>query len=1132
MNQDYSKKNPKSKEEFENYKNKAKKIIKQLIESGKLNEAKSTINEYEDIIKDDIEIYSIKAIIAIIEKRLNDAEKILKLGLTIKKDDSDLNYNLAYTYELKGIYTEAAIYYGYAEKYTYDENIKNELKQKYSENNILKTIKDIVANGVKRRFIVLSSCGWGDVLQRVHHISKSLKKFGNEVLYISPSVSVNSKNSNIKIDQVVKYVFDNIKNIDNIKIYNPLIILNNNKILFDSYAEIVQRLLDMPSSTSETVIITYMPYQTKIIKSLKGKFKLIYECVDDHTDSQYAFWGNKSDIVYEQELMNLSDYIITTSTSLYLQRISVENRKNVYLLRNAVNKLDFEFDNYNMPEDLKNIPEPRIVYSGAIYDWFNIKLFYDVVKSNPDKSFVILGFGKMNLFKEKYDNLYILGAKKHSELKKYLRYMQIGIIPFKDDTDIIMSCDPIKQYEYLACGLPVITTFMPESSIDKIYTLNANNKDDFNKAIQTCLNVRIDRKALDKFLIENSWNNRAALICKILNVDMYNQNKSSTLLKLENRLSKLIKFSEQPNFLVLYSLILNMKNKSLFLKYSEKAYKKSNSKYIERQYLYALKENNMYENFIQLAKKSKFIQPFLISELCYAAQSGNKKELETIMYACINNYKMFKHCIDNSNERLYLFEAFYYYIKDQYKLVDNLITQCPKRVKNNSPLYFYLKTWLADIKENKNDYKMYGEKYIKLENKYIDKSKHRKNIFTSININLNKDPFISIIIPTKNSADVLKYTLQTCINQKYDNYEIIVSDNSSPGNEATRKLIDEFNCPKIKYYRTPKEFAMIENYDFAYEKANGEYMMIIGSDDGLLLHCLEILPNIIKIFKRPLSITWDPAAYGWPSVILNNIRNGLFIPYPTQKNNINCSYYDKKVLRGVLDFQCKYSVLPLFYSQSIIKRDLAEEAKKITGNLFYVSPPDVYTGIVFSYIQKKYLHLSLPMTIGGSSSKSIGISSDNNNFKDQNLMFELKKIKEMNMYGPKYNAPSFAGEESSVLITSILAKNKFCPYSSEFDVDRKKFYKACTKYLYKGDLFEQRKNELYNCIINFGDKSIINWYEDNFFYNKNFCGYNDPGLNPLIPKYKANGGLIIDASKFGVSDIFGAAKLYRNIVGY
>lgn len=87
--------------EFEYCKVKLKESISELINSNKLDEAKSIIKEYEDIVKNDREIYSMNAIVAIMEHRLKDAKDILSKGLEVHKTDFDLLYNMGYIYQLE-----------------------------------------------------------------------------------------------------------------------------------------------------------------------------------------------------------------------------------------------------------------------------------------------------------------------------------------------------------------------------------------------------------------------------------------------------------------------------------------------------------------------------------------------------------------------------------------------------------------------------------------------------------------------------------------------------------------------------------------------------------------------------------------------------------------------------------------------------------------------------------------------------------------------------------------------------------------------------------------------------------------------------------------------------------------------
>jgi CDP-glycerol glycerophosphotransferase (TagB/SpsB family)/glycosyltransferase involved in cell wall biosynthesis len=115
--------------EMELYKIKVKRDITELIEGSCLQEASILIDEYEDIIKDDFEIYSMKAVVAIMENRLVDSKDILMTALDKFNDNFDLNYNLGYVYEQMNDYNRALTCYKFAEQNCDDMNFKMEIKQ-------------------------------------------------------------------------------------------------------------------------------------------------------------------------------------------------------------------------------------------------------------------------------------------------------------------------------------------------------------------------------------------------------------------------------------------------------------------------------------------------------------------------------------------------------------------------------------------------------------------------------------------------------------------------------------------------------------------------------------------------------------------------------------------------------------------------------------------------------------------------------------------------------------------------------------------------------------------------------------------------------------------------------------------
>lgn len=115
--------------EFESYRVQVKSSIKSLIDNGKYDDAKSIIYEYKKIKPDDVEVYSMEAIAEIMKKDFITAEKTIKTGLNIDKNNFDLLYNLGYLYNIQNRTTEAIASYTTAKKVCSDEECRNQIEQ-------------------------------------------------------------------------------------------------------------------------------------------------------------------------------------------------------------------------------------------------------------------------------------------------------------------------------------------------------------------------------------------------------------------------------------------------------------------------------------------------------------------------------------------------------------------------------------------------------------------------------------------------------------------------------------------------------------------------------------------------------------------------------------------------------------------------------------------------------------------------------------------------------------------------------------------------------------------------------------------------------------------------------------------
>lgn len=804
--------------------------ISNYINNDNLEQALELILKNEENLKEEAEFWNLKGIICIKAQEYVTAIECLKKAININSKKSDYYYNLAYVLELQGIHSDSAIYYGLAKRYSTDEKLKNEISQIYDYNKTLLDIKKCAENSKKKTFIILSSCGFGEVLQRMHHISKALFKFGNEVKYISPTIETDVTSEKTSINTVVNYIVEQKRIIDGVEVYQPIRAIYDGRALCDGYMHIIQRCIN--ESKNEVVLVAYMPYQVEFIKRLNGNFKVIYECVDEHSDLKYAFWGNRKDVLWEQQLMNISDAITTTAISLYLQRVSIEERKNVFLSRNAVNESDFLISGKEIPEDLKNIPEPRIVYTGAVYDWFNKELFYDVVKSNPDKSFVVIGFGNEEILKEKCSNLYFLGAKKHSDLKNYLSNCQIGIIPFRDDVDLIVNCDPIKQYEYISCGLPVITTYMPEAIINKPYTYIAKNMVDFNNLINYCLDLDIDKNKVQNFIIENSWDERARILCEISNGNITDDFRNKTNNNIEYNLEYICNEHDFIIFDALKAMFVERFDSRCALNLIEKTYKKNNKNgYVENIFLKMLLKSNKFNKIVEVVQKSKTnnISKEIIEELMYLQKNNNNKLLRIVCKLCVG------------------------------KVNDFLVDISSLKEKNYKNIYFmYLRYFL-------------GETLDKNEIKELNYSKLESPISKFLN-NKVQTKIITIFIPTKDRTELLERCVNYFQSLQDINFKVqiyILDASTNKLNIQKNKMLSKTN-ENIRYFHFEENTSVFTRIEGVKNDIDTEYCCICADDDFLYKDGIIEAMNVLSENKEIITVK------GRTNIFFDNNLNNIY----------------------------------------------------------------------------------------------------------------------------------------------------------------------------------------------------------------------------------------------------------------
>lgn len=187
----------------------------------------------------------------------------------------------------------------------------------------------------------------------------------------------------------------------------------------------------------------------------------IYECYDKYSEFSGPFLKTRELIRRNRELVRDAFIVFNTAEDLYNENIHDNTR--CYYIPNGVNVslfADGVGSNCMAPVELSSLPRPIVGCIGNINSSFiDCELLRRIALDNPSVSFVYIGklfnLGGVDLLK--YPNVVHLGYKRYEELPKYVRMFDLGIIPLKKNK-ITRALNPLKAYEYMACGIQILST--------------------------------------------------------------------------------------------------------------------------------------------------------------------------------------------------------------------------------------------------------------------------------------------------------------------------------------------------------------------------------------------------------------------------------------------------------------------------------------------------------------------------------------------------------------------------------------------------------------------------------------------------------------------------------------------------
>jgi glycosyltransferase involved in cell wall biosynthesis len=265
----------------------------------------------------------------------------------------------------------------------------------------------------------------------------------------------------------------------------------------------------------QPTLIAGLPHAVDVVP-LVPHGALVYHCADDYANV-HGFPNTLP--VLEAELCRQADLVVTTSETLCDARRQFN--PNTHWVPNGA---DIEHFSQRPPvaPDVSDLLKPIVGFVGGLSEWVDIDLIGQLADARPSWSFVLIGpHGTAVSPLRNRPNIRLLGPRQYKSLPAYMAAMDVGLIPFKR-SPVTYHADPIKAYEYLAAGLPVVATDMPALRRLAHVIRLADSLDGFLTQIDAALREGRDARSAERRAeaARHSWDSRFKAIDALLDASL------------------------------------------------------------------------------------------------------------------------------------------------------------------------------------------------------------------------------------------------------------------------------------------------------------------------------------------------------------------------------------------------------------------------------------------------------------------------------------------------------------------------------------------------------------------------------------------------------------------------------------
>lgn len=246
-----------------------------------------------------------------------------------------------------------------------------------------------------------------------------------------------------------------------------------------------------------------------------GEELAVYYCVDEW--SMFEYLERESIVAEERALLQRVDCVFAVNHALASTKR--ELCPTTFVAPHGVDHALFSKaldPDVEVPAELATLPRPRIGFYGTLREWVDLELVANIARARPAWSIVVIGQQLADVSAVAgIPNVHLLGARPHTELPAYCAGFDVGIIPYRAQPRMAYV-NPLKLREYLAAGLPVVSTPISEAERYPGLCQIARDAASFVDAIERVLRIdsRAARFARSAAMRDETWASRVEHVAR------------------------------------------------------------------------------------------------------------------------------------------------------------------------------------------------------------------------------------------------------------------------------------------------------------------------------------------------------------------------------------------------------------------------------------------------------------------------------------------------------------------------------------------------------------------------------------------------------------------------------------------